>query len=43
MLDGRREEVRQRSDLDMDKSIELDDALVRETQEATGEKTERKP
>jgi Arc/MetJ family transcription regulator len=25
----------------MDKSIELDDALVRETQEATGEKTER--
>jgi Arc/MetJ family transcription regulator len=25
----------------MDKSIELDGALVRETQEATGEKTER--
>jgi len=25
----------------MDKSIELDDDLVRETQEATGEKTER--
>lgn len=26
----------------MDKTIELDDELVRETQEATGEQTERK-